>query len=141
MSDENREQIAGFINPIWKHIITNIAASRKMTAEEINLMADSLKINEAKDALDNKMVDKLCYYDEFIADLNSKLKNKSDEKPEFITLSKYKNTAISTSTASDKIAVIYANGEISSGEGDDEKIGSETLASTIAEAQIGRAHV
>ncbi|MFM7014919.1 MAG: signal peptide peptidase SppA [Bacteroidota bacterium] len=135
MSEENREQVAGFINPIWNHITTNIATARKLTVEGINQMADSLKISEASDALNYKLVDKLAYYDEFLGDLNAKVGNKNDEAPEFITLNKYKNTAISTSTAPDKIAVIYANGEISGGEGDDDKIGSETLASTIAEAR------
>ena len=135
MSEENRAQIAGFINPIWNHIVTNVASSRKITPDAINLMADSLKINEAKDALDNKLVDKLAYYDEFMDDLSVVAGKKKGEAPEFITLNKYKNAAIATSTASDKIAVIYANGEISGGEGDDEKIGSETLAKTIADAR------
>jgi protease-4 len=135
MSEENRAQIAGFVNPIWNHIVTNVAASRKITPAAINLMADSLKINEAKDALDNKLVDKLAYYDEFMDDLSVKAGKKKGEAPEFITMNKYKNASIATSTAKDKIAVIYANGEISGGEGDDEKIGSETLAKTIADAR------
>ena len=135
MSDENREQIAGFVNPIWNHIVTNVASARKITPEAINLIADSLKINEAKDALDNKLIDKLAYYDEFMNDLSIKAGKSKDEAPEFITLNQYKNAAIATSTAPDKIAVIYANGEISGGEGDDDKIGSETLAKTIADAR------
>ncbi len=135
MSEENRTQIAGFIDPIWNHMATNIAASRKLKKEEIYLIADSLKARNANTALELKLVDQLAYYDQFVEDINVKCGKKKSDELQLISISKYKNAVKSSGFAKDKIAVIYANGEIQSGEGDDNTIGSETLAEAIAQAR------
>lgn len=135
MSEENRTQIAGFVDPIWNHMVTNIAAARKLTKEEVYLIADSLKARNANDALQLKLVDQLAYYDQFVEDLNVKCGKEKSAELKLISLGKYKNAVKSTGLAKDKIAVIYANGEIQSGEGDDNTIGSESLAEAIAEAR------
>ena len=77
MSEENRTQIAGFIDPIWNHMATNIAASRKLKKEEIYLIADSLKARNANTALELKLFDQLAYYDQFVEDINVKCGKKN----------------------------------------------------------------
>lgn len=139
MSDENRRQIAGFIDPIWNHMCTRIAEARKLEAAQIGLMADSLLIRKAQDAVKYHLVDSLLYYDQFIALINKKTGTDVNESPEFVSLDDYKdapNPLKDGKTYSrDKIAVIYAVGSISNGEGDDESIGSDDLAATIREAR------
>lgn len=137
MSPENRTQIAGFINPIWNHLVTEMATSRKIEATRMNTMADSLMAQDAEDALHLGLVDKLAYYDQFKTDLLAKIGGKSNNDLKLITLSKY-NKVPSTGKSKigkDKIAVIYANGDIVSGEGDDNSMGSDKIAQAIRNAR------
>jgi protease-4 len=86
-----------------------------------------------------KLVDKLGYFDEFTSALNAKLGKGSSDKINFITLSKYNKVQESMKGkpfAKDKIAVIYAVGEIEGGDGGDDKIGSEELSAAIREARL-----
>ena len=139
MSDENRTQIAGLVNPIWQHMTDEICKSRNITPDDIKHMADSLTIRSAKDALSGKLVDKLAYFDEFSADLNAIAGIGKDEKLNLISLSAYKHVPEKREKGSklskDKIAVVYAVGSISDGEGSDEEIGSDRIAEAIREAR------
>lgn len=139
MSEENRTQIAGFVNPIWSHITNEICKARGIDPVLLKPMVDSLAIRTAQDALNAKLVDKLAYYDEFTAELNAKAGIKKDDKLNLVSLSAYKNTPEKrdkgAKIAKDKIAVIYAVGSISDGEGSDDEIGSDRLSAAIREAR------
>lgn len=140
MSDENRRQIAGFIDPIWEHVRTRIGAARSLPIERLEQLADSLTIRTAGDAKKNGLVDSLLYYDQFLGMLNKKAGLKQDDEQRFVSLSSYTNAPDpgrdGKGFARDKIAVIYAVGEITDGEGDEESIGSDNLAETIREARL-----
>lgn len=140
MSDENRRQIAGFIDPIWEHLRTRIGAARSLPIERLEQLADSLTIRTAGDAKKNGLVDSLLYYDQFLGMLNKKAGLKQDDEQRFVSLSSYTNAPDpgrdGKGFARDKIAVIYAVGEITDGEGDEESIGSDNLAETIREARL-----
>ncbi len=140
MSDANRAQIAGFVDPIWEHVVQQIAASRELSTGAVKLAADSLLIREAKDAVGLKLVDKAVYYDEFVADINARLGNKPSDKPEMVSLNAYRKVRDTKKTnySADKIAVIYAVGAIESGNGDDNTIGSDRLAEAIREARLDK---
>lgn len=139
MSDENRQQIAGLINPIWQHMTDEISKARGIKPADIQLMADSLTIRSAQDALQGKLVDKLAYFDEFSAELNAKAGIGKDEKLNLVSLSSYKNVPEKrdkgSKIAKDKIAVVYAVGSISDGQGNDEEIGSNRIAEAIRSAR------
>ena len=137
MSDANRLQTRSFVGSIWNHIVQEISKSRKISIAQLNELASSLAISSSEDALKKKMVDRLCYYDEVSKLLIQKSGSKSDKEISFIKLNKYhdvpeeKNQSLSM----DKIAVIYAEGEIESGEGGQKKIGSTTIADAIRQAR------
>jgi len=138
MSDENRMQIAGFIDPIWNHMVTKIAESRKINFNEVKQIADSLEARDAGNALELKLVDRLAYFDEFTADLNAKMGVSKTNKLTLVTLNQYSKapSKITKPFSKDKIAVIYAIGEISSGVGDENSIGSDGMAAAIREARL-----
>jgi protease-4 len=95
-----------------------------------------LIIRSAKSALDNKLVDGLRYKDEIITRLVKLSEVSSEKKLEFTNLNQYsKATKSKNDFPKDKIAVIYASGEINMGEGDNESIGSEGLSKSIREAR------
>jgi protease-4 len=136
MSPENRAQIKKFVDDMWNHTVEKIAESRKKSPAEIRLIADSIKVQHAEDAVTYGLVDQLAYEDEVTAILKEKTAKKTDEKLNLISLGKYKNVAAKAdSYVKEKIAIVYAVGAIGSGEGDDESIGSETTAEAIHKAR------
>jgi protease-4 len=121
MSDSNRKQVSAYLNSIWNHVLGNMAKDRKQDPSSLKAIADSLLIRNANDAVKYKAVDKLVYNDELLALLRKDyLGMKEDEKINFISLKKYRKTLEGEESSSkDKIALVYAAGEISGGKGDD----------------------
>jgi protease-4 len=137
MSPENRKQITELIADIWEKMLNGISETRKISKAELNIIADSLKIQTAEDALKYKFVDQLVYKDELLSLMKKKIKLDEKKKIQLVTMDNYtsvpeKNKAY---TGSDKIAVIYASGSIGGGEGDDASIGSERISKVIRKAR------
>jgi len=137
MSPENREQTLTYISSIWNQWVKGISETRGIPADKLNSMASNMEIFNAKKALENKLVDGLIYKDELIATLKSKLGVEEKKDISSIELKKYFNVPEVTKRkfTKDKIAVIYASGEIGMGDGGDDQIGSEGLSRTIRKAR------
>lgn len=137
MSDANRIQTELVLNSIWSNIIKEIASARVISIDSLNLIADSLWANHASQALRLRMIDKTMYKDELLILLKEKVGIALEDDLASIELSKYIKTLNKNQngSGSDQIAVIYANGEISSGEGDEESIGADGLSQTIRKAR------
>ncbi|MCS7077081.1 MAG: signal peptide peptidase SppA [Bacteroidia bacterium] len=140
MSPENKMMTQEFLSDIWNNFLENISKSRNISKEDLWQMANSMAIRQPKDALDKKLVDGLMYEDEVTQELRKKLGLKDKDEVKKVSFSTYSGVKPSSvgikEKGKDKIAVIYCVGEISSGEGDDEQIGSETTASAIREARL-----
>jgi protease IV len=136
MSNENREQLTALLSGIWNHILEGISKQRNVGVTELNRLADEMIIRNADAALEHKLVDGLRYKDEIIARLTKLSGVASEKKLEIVTLSKYNKSAKKkTEFPKEKIALIYASGEINMGEGDEETIGSDGFSRTIREAR------
>lgn len=140
MSDANRLQTKTFIGSIWNHVLDGISAQRKMTVAELGTLANTLAINSADDAVTARLVDSKKYYDEVSDELKKRAGVSTDEKLPFVSLQKYHRVSGSKhdKLAMDKIAVIFAQGDIESGEGDDKTIGSDRIAAAIYEARLDK---
>lgn len=137
MSDENREQVSTFLHSIWNNILSGIATSRNIQVDELQKIADNIEGRKAEDALRLHLVDKLSYYDEVLSDLKKKTNQSEKDKLKFISLRKYTQAYVKNDDYSaKKIAVVYANGDIVSGEGDDDEIGSEKIAAALRKARL-----
>ncbi len=137
MSDSNREQVKRFINSIWEDVKSDIADGRNLSDDELNNIAENLLIQSAKDAVDYKLADALQYQDQVDDTLRKRLDIEDNKKIEKISLRKYIDVGVSTKKkfSKDKIAVIYAQGSINSGDGNNETIGSETTSKAIRKAR------
>ena len=136
MSDANREQMTKLLNTIWFRIVSDISASRGVSIQRINELADNLSLTfDAKTAVDEGLVDGLFYRDEIIARIKDLAGIDPNKKINTVTNSQYASARPAQKVKADKIAVIYANGQIIDGEGDDETIGSITLSKAIREAR------
>ena len=139
MSKPNREQTLKYITSIWDHLLNGISESRKISVNELNAIADSFRIQKAEDAVTYKLADKLMYKDEILAELRSRLGIKENDKINMMSIDKYFNAPDKQRKISKtkyKIAVIYAIGEIESGNGNDKTIGSERISEAIRCARL-----
>ncbi|CAE7470479.1 sppA [Symbiodinium microadriaticum] len=121
MSPENEAQLRKLIDGIWASQLEEISSARKIDKAELNRIADSLLIRTADDALAFGLVDDLLYEDE----VKKLLKAKGEDMELVREIRRSKN----------KIAVIFAEGEIISGKSNDGSMGSETIADAIKKAR------
>lgn len=143
MSEPNKEQIKRILDVIWERMSNDIAASRDMNIDSLNAIVNDLKIRKPEDAVALNLFDGAIYYDELLANFRTKLALDEDEDIEVIEIDDYAKTIDAPADEEedkswelkDEIAVVYALGGINSGEGDDESIGSESLAKAIREAR------
>ena len=138
MSDENREQIETYMGSIWEHFLKNVASDRELTRDRLNEMAENLEIQTTKDAVELGLVDSLFYRDQFQNHLANLMEQENYDDVNFISLKKYnkvKNENARDKFKKEKVAVIYAQGEIQSGEGSETVIGSERISKAIRKAR------
>ncbi|MFD1294758.1 signal peptide peptidase SppA [Lutibacter holmesii] len=137
MSDNNREQISSFLNAIWGEMVTEIAESRDKTSSELNKIADGLLSRNAKLAIENKMVDEAIYFDTYEEKLKLAAGVPLKSKLRTIKLQDYISTGKGrvVNTASNRIAVIYAQGEIIYGKGNEDVIGQELIINALRKAR------
>lgn len=133
LSNDNREQIKDYVGSIWKKVIDDISESRNISAAKLNTLADNLTANDAEAALDNKLVDGLIYRDALIDTLKTLSNVSLDDKIELVSMSKYARIPDPGRmySATNKIAVIYAEGNIVMGKGNDLNIGGNYYADII----------
>ncbi|MBQ4205438.1 MAG: signal peptide peptidase SppA [Bacteroidales bacterium] len=136
MSDANREQMTKLLNSMWYQVVSDINASRGISTQRINELADNLALTfDAKVALDEHFVDGLVYRDQIIARIKELANIDNSKKINILTNSQYASARPAPKAKTNKIAVIYANGQIIDGEGNDNTIGSITLSKAIREAR------
>ena len=138
MSEANREQITALLNSVWDGIATDISQSRNISVEQLNLVADGLLARTPEMAKSAKLIDKIAYEDQFHAGIKKALKVEKDEEYKKIEIVDYalnNNTSSKKAKGDDRIAVIYAQGEIRSGEGDVSYIGEKSINRSLKEAR------
>ncbi|MBX7241410.1 MAG: signal peptide peptidase SppA [Bacteroidia bacterium] len=139
MSEASEMQVKAFLGDIWNQFAEDVAASRKMSVEEINQLATTFVFGDGNAAVKAKLVDKAAYEDEVKDELKSlsglDVKDK-DEKLRLVQLKKYR-TLVSekNENAKNKIAVIVAEGQINTGKSSDGTIGSATLIEQLRKAR------
>ncbi len=131
MSNENRQQIEAYMGNLYSHFVVQIAKSRKINETDFRNLVNELKVRNATDAVNLKVIDGLKYRDEVEALIKTKLDLEEKTKISFVNLGKMNKVKGNTSISDNKIAVVYCVGDIMSGSGDDETIGSDRIAETI----------
>ncbi len=138
MSEANREQISALLNSVWGSVVADISKTRNISIAQLNLIADGLLARTPEMAKASKLIDKVGYEDQFHAGIKKALKVEKDKDYKKIDIVDYalnKNTSPKNSSATNKIAVIYAQGEIKSGEGDVNYIGEKSMNRALKEAR------
>ena len=112
ISEPNRLQNEKMLSSMWAEIVEDIATSRAISANDINQHIDKgLVFNEANDIRNQGFIDLIKYENEVTA----LLKEQFGEDIKFVSLSKMKNVPSTEKFSMNKVAVLYATGQIDSG--------------------------
>lgn len=140
MSDANREQILSFLGDMWLVFLQSAAEARGLSVAEFQRLADADGLLTAPEMLSGKLVDKLAYFDEVQAELKKIAGNDpSDKTFNQIELADYIESRKADfphgEETEQKIAVLYAEGEIVDGE-DHVQVGGDTLGRLLRQARL-----
>jgi protease-4 len=138
MSDANREQTSALLNSIWSSVTDDISKSRNITVTKLNEIANGLQARTPEMAKAEKLIDVIAYEDSYHDAIRQILKVEKNKDYNKISILDYTRKMITTSEntdAVDKIAIIYAQGEIKSGEGDVNTIGEISMNRSLIEAR------
>ena len=134
-SPENLEQNEAMVSSMWDSWATQIAQSREISVDQLNSMINNLKLVGSQDWLENGLVDELLTRDELLKQLSDLYVTDGKEKMQTISIQDYallnKPAAISTKN---KIAVIYADGNIVDGE-DNTQVAGTRFAKIISDVR------
>ena len=126
-SPENREQNQVMISSMWKAMASAAAASRDMSEEQFNDIIDRLVLVTPEDFVSNGLVDELVDY----AGLQNKMKTLAQvedyKKVHLVSLPSYIDAKVSAKPSKNKVAVLYADGEIVDGSGKSQVAGDRFM--------------
>lgn len=135
MSEPNREQLTSLLNSAYDHMIGEIALSRNLSPSSVDSIADFALVNTPEDALRFQLVDSVLYYDQVIEILKKHSGIKREKNLNRITLQSYTQVKSSSGPSSQRIAVIYAIGDITRADGDQNTIGIKNISNAIKRAR------
>ena len=133
MSEANREQMDKLLGSVWGEILASISQSRNISVEQLNQIADQMEtFSDAQKAMEYNLVDGLMYKDEMLAELKNLT---GSDKINAVPNAKYADSYTINNNSGNEIAIIYAEGQIFDGKGQEGNIYSENLSKTIRKAR------
>ncbi|TGE25388.1 signal peptide peptidase SppA [Hymenobacter aquaticus] len=139
MSDSARLQTSSFLNSINDFMLQNVAKARGIETSRLKLISDSMLVHNADDAKRLGLVTNLGYYDQALDYMKGKIGLEQKKKLSLISLGDYQDADDKDdegSTSGNRIAVIYADGDIVTGKGGNDNIGSTRFAEAIRKARL-----
>jgi protease IV len=115
-SPESKQQTEALIGDLWKDFLQTVASDRDITPQQLQKLADEVALIEPKQALESGLVDRLAFYDEVLTELKTLTgtpQDQADEDMPQMELADYAQmTTKAPDAAADKVAVVYAEGNI-----------------------------
>lgn len=131
LSPENRLQMEVYINSVFDEVLSSISKSRGIAIDKLKLDADQLELRSVSDFIDAGYIDQAVYRDQFYSTMKKRMGISTSEKVPLISESKYAKALKSTGSSQDRIAIIYASGDIVGGKGDGSQIAADDMAKTL----------
>lgn len=141
MSEANREQTTALLTSVWNSMIKDIAKSRNLSVAKLNEIATGLLGRTPEMAKAQKLIDVIAYEDVYHDAIKKALKVDKDEDYNSVSILDYAQktaTTASVNSATNEIAIIYAQGEIMGGEGDVTVIGEGSMRRSLQEARTNK---
>lgn len=136
LSAENREQMSTYMGSIWSTMVQEVAEERGFSVEQLNAWADNLSLIKRGSAAELGVVDGLMYEDEWRDFLLEKSGEEEWDDVSWVDLDDMMEVVDhDESIATDKIAVIFAQGEIVDAGGSGGIVG-DTYAKLVRKARL-----
>lgn len=137
MSEANRTQIKELLDGLWTSIITEISESKNITVEDLNHIADTLGTRTPIYANQSGLIDQVAHFDEYEAMMKETLGVAAEEDINYVGIGDYirSSNKKQLNRGKDKVAVIYAQGEIWYGEGGPNIIGQGIINEALKKAR------
>ncbi len=131
MSEPNRKQLMNIYGDVYSQFLLSISSDRKIDTTVLNRIVNNLEAESPEQTKALKLVDDVLYYDQVVDLMKEKAGTDKTEELETIDIAKYATT-LERKTDGSKIAVVFAQGDIVDGEGEDGSIGGEKYAKIIS---------
>lgn len=138
MTPENKLQTTAWLGDLYNYFLVKTSEARKIDTATLHALANNAAIQTPQDALEYKLIDGLKYDDEVKDEIKNRLKIGKYDKLNFISLSKYADAINFKISGKDKIAVIYAEGDIVDGEGTSDNIGGDKFRKLIRRVRLDK---
>ena len=138
MTEANRLQLTELLGNFFDRLLYSTAQTRNLDTADLRKCVNQHLIRYPKDALAYKLVDGLKYDDEVKDEIRARLKIDKHDFINFVSICKYGKAVDFNASGKDKIALIYAEGDIVDGKGDKDEIGSDTYRSLIRKARFDK---
>ena len=134
MSRENELMTITLLKDVHSKVMKDIAESRKIGILQLDSINNNLLVQNAADAKKYGLVDEVWFDDQVRDYLKKQLELTESDKVDMVSLTKYlsvpgKKQDVNLET--DKIAILFASGDIVDGKGDDDNIGSEKFVKQL----------
>jgi protease IV len=140
LSLENRQQTQALLGSLWSEFLATVGKSRKITTDQLQAIADSSGELTAGEAKTRRLVDKVAYLDEVVADLKkltgSREKDKSFRQIRLSTYANVENKNLNKPSSENKIGMAYAEGEIVDGQGGAGQLGGSSFARQLRQLRL-----
>lgn len=136
LSPENRKQIEVYINSVFDEIMAKISASRNMPVDKLKSDADLLEMKSVQDYVSAGYLDGTLYRDQFYSTMKKRMGVADDTKVPLISERKYATSLGSRGKGSDRVAVVYASGDIVGGRGDGTQIAADDMAAVLKKVRL-----
>jgi protease-4 len=138
MTPENRLQTMDFLGDMYSYFLQQSAKARGLDSATLHQLANNASIQAPQDALTNNLIDGVKYDDEVKEEIKKRLGIGKYDKLNFVTINNYNEAVNLRKGGSNRIAVIYAQGNIVDGEGTNENIGGDQFRKIIRKARLDK---
>ena len=136
MTPENELQTQEWLGDLYRYMLVKISETRNIDTATLHRLANTAAIQTPQDALNNKLIDGVKYDDEIKDELKQRLKIGKNDKLHMVPLDKYAETGGWRQSGKDRIALVYAEGDIIDGKGDKQLIGSEDYVKLLRKVRL-----
>jgi protease-4 len=137
MTDANRLQTSVWLGDMYNHFLQTVSSARKIDTAVLRSLAVQGTIQTASDALQNGLVDGLKYDDDVKSELIKALDLSASSRINFVTMISYSKGSSWRKSGGDRIAVVFADGDIISGNADDDgRVGSDAFRSILRRLRL-----
>jgi protease-4 len=136
MTPENRLQTTVWLNELYNYFLVQTGASRNIDTATLHKLASAAAIQTPEDAVREHLIDGVKYDDEIKAEFKQRLNIGKTDKLNLVPVNKYFESVYMKRSGRDRIAVIYAEGNIVDGMGSNDNIGGDNYIRIIRKARL-----